>query len=222
MRRLAEGDLQLWYSRDPGEPTTVELLRQHVPPDAARPLLAAFDGVDRRLLEASDVLGKGPLTTLRRVVLPLSRAGLATAAVLTFAHTVGEFGVVLMIGGNIPGVTRVASIAVYDSVESLDYAAAHRLSAVLLVLAYYECPMLCDLVLNGLAQSLARVGFVPGRDYDAVTISIEAGSTAGWQGLVDLAIGIDEFGTCGPGGEVMASYGFTAEPEVERSYCSVP
>lgn len=102
-------------------------------PFAVQPLLAAFDGVDRRLLEASDVLGKGPLTTLRRVVLPLSRAGLATAAVLTFAHTVGEFGVVLMVGGNIPGETRTVSVAVYDSVQAFDYAAAGRTSAVLLV-----------------------------------------------------------------------------------------
>ena len=102
-------------------------------PFAVQPLLAAFQGVPRRLLEASDVLGRGPLATLLLVVLPLSRAGLATAAVLTFAHTVGEFGVVLMVGGNIPGETRTVSVSVYDSVQAFDYAAAGRTSAVLLV-----------------------------------------------------------------------------------------
>ena len=102
-------------------------------PFAVQPLLAAFAGVDRRLLEASEVLGRSRLSTLLRVVLPLSRAGLATACVLTFAHTVGEFGVVLMVGGNIPGETRTVSISVYDSVQSFDYASAGRTSAALLV-----------------------------------------------------------------------------------------
>ncbi len=102
-------------------------------PFAVQPLLAAFAGVDRRLLEASEVLGRTPLSTLLRVVLPLSRAGLATACVLTFAHTVGEFGVVLMVGGNIPGETRTVSISVYDSVQAFDYASAGRTSAALLV-----------------------------------------------------------------------------------------
>lgn len=101
-------------------------------PFAVQPLLTAFSGIDRRLLEASAVLGRGRPGTLLRVVLPLSRAGLATAAVLTFAHTVGEFGVVLMVGGNIPGETRTVSIAVYDSVQAFDYAAAGRTSLLLL------------------------------------------------------------------------------------------
>jgi molybdate transport system permease protein len=101
-------------------------------PFAVQPLLAAFQGVPRRFLEASDVLGRGPAATLVRVALPLSRAGLATAAVLTFAHTVGEFGVVLMVGGNIPGETRTVSISVYDSVQAFDYASAGRTSAALL------------------------------------------------------------------------------------------
>jgi molybdate transport system permease protein len=102
-------------------------------PFAVQPLLASFAGVDRRLLEASAVLGRGRAATLARVILPLSRAGLATAAVLTFAHTVGEFGVVLMVGGNIPGETRTVSISVYDSVQAFDYETAGRTSAVLLV-----------------------------------------------------------------------------------------
>ncbi|HSK27296.1 MAG TPA: molybdate ABC transporter permease subunit [Jiangellales bacterium] len=101
-------------------------------PFAVQPLLAAYGGVDRRLLEASAVLGRGWAATLLRVTLPLSRAGLATAAVLTFAHTVGEFGVVLMVGGNIPGETRTVSISVYDSVQAFDYEAAGRTSLLLL------------------------------------------------------------------------------------------
>ena len=102
-------------------------------PFAVQPLLAAFAGVDTRLREASAVLGRSRTATLLRVVLPLSRAGLATAAVLTFAHTVGEFGVVLMVGGNIEGQTRTVSISIYDSVQSFDYAAAGRTSLALLV-----------------------------------------------------------------------------------------
>ena len=102
-------------------------------PFAVQPLLAAFAGVDRRLLEASSVLGRSAGATLLRVVLPLSKAGLATAAVLTFAHTVGEFGVVLMVGGNIPGETRTVSISVYDSVQSFDYVTAGRTSLGLLL-----------------------------------------------------------------------------------------
>ncbi len=101
-------------------------------PFAVQPLLAAFAGVDPRLREASHILGRGELATVWRVVLPLSRAGLATAAVLTFAHTIGEFGVVLMIGGNIPGQTRTVSVSIYDSVQSFDYAAAGATSLVLL------------------------------------------------------------------------------------------
>jgi molybdate transport system permease protein len=101
-------------------------------PFAVQPLLAAFAGVDRRLLEASAVLGRGRVGTLGRVVLPLSAPGVATAVVLSFAHTVGEFGVVLMVGGNLPGQTRTASIAVYDRLQALDYASAGRTSLVLL------------------------------------------------------------------------------------------
>lgn len=101
-------------------------------PFAVQPLLAAFAGVDQRLLEASAVLGRSWPSTVLRVVLPLSKAGLATAAVLTFAHTVGEFGVVLMVGGNIPGETRTASISVYDSVQAFDGATAARTSLLLL------------------------------------------------------------------------------------------
>ena len=102
-------------------------------PFAVQPMMAGFASIDRRLLEASFVLGRTWPSTVARVVLPLSRAGLATAVVLTFAHTVGEFGVVLMVGGNIAGETRTASIAVYDAVQSFDDATAARMSLLLLV-----------------------------------------------------------------------------------------
>jgi molybdate transport system permease protein len=101
-------------------------------PFAVQPLLASFAGVDRRLVEASSVLGRGRAGTLVRVVLPLSGTGAATAAVLAFAHTMGEFGVVLMVGGNLPGRTRTASISVYDDVQAFDHAAAGRTSLALL------------------------------------------------------------------------------------------
>jgi len=102
-------------------------------PFAVQPMMAGFGGVDRRLIEAAFVLGRSWPGTVARVILPLSRAALATAVVLTFAHTVGEFGVVLMVGGNIPGETRTASIAVYDAVQSFDDATAARMSLLLLV-----------------------------------------------------------------------------------------
>ncbi|MBL9125938.1 MAG: molybdate ABC transporter permease subunit [Planctomycetaceae bacterium] len=93
-------------------------------PFAVRPFTAALARTDRRLVEASWCLGAGRLATFRRVTLPLSWPGLVAGLVLTFAHCVGEFGVVLMVGGNIPGVTRTLSIAIYDDVQALDYAAA--------------------------------------------------------------------------------------------------
>lgn len=105
-------------------------------PFAVRPFASAFAAVDRRLVEASWCLGVSRFATFRRVVLPLSWPGVLTGIVLTFAHTVGEFGVVLMVGGSIPGVTRTISIAIYDDVQALNYAAAHQTSLVLLVFAF--------------------------------------------------------------------------------------
>ena len=105
-------------------------------PFAVQPLQTAFQGVSRELLEAATTLGSSSLDQFMHIVLPLSRRGYLTAAVLTFAHTVGEFGIVLMIGGNIPGETRVASLALYESVETLDYGAAHQMAAVLLVFSF--------------------------------------------------------------------------------------
>jgi molybdate transport system permease protein len=102
-------------------------------PFAVRPFAAGFAGVDRKLIEASWCLGVSRLQTFFRTTLPLSWPGVLSGAVLTFAHAVGEFGVVLMVGGNIPGVTRTLSIAIYDDVQALDYASA-SLTALTLVL----------------------------------------------------------------------------------------
>jgi molybdate transport system permease protein len=95
-------------------------------------LQSAFDTIGRRSLEAAASLRAGPLDAFFSVIVPQARRGFLTACVLTFAHTIGEFGVVLMVGGNIPGETRVLSIAIYEHVETLNYAEAHRLSAGLL------------------------------------------------------------------------------------------
>ena len=105
-------------------------------PFAVQPFAAEFASVDRRLLEASWSLGISRPATFRRVVLPLSVRGLLTGIVLSFAHTLGEFGVVLMVGGNLPGVTRTVSISIYDAVQSLDYASAWRTSLVLLASSF--------------------------------------------------------------------------------------
>lgn len=105
-------------------------------PFAVQPLATAFESLGRRNLEAAWTLGASRLDAFFSVALPLSMRGYLGAAVLSFAHTLGEFGVVLMVGGNIPGETRVISIAIYDEVESLDYAAAHQLSGILLVFAF--------------------------------------------------------------------------------------
>jgi molybdate transport system permease protein len=104
-------------------------------PFAVQPLTAAFRGMDLGLLDAATVLGASPRTRFFRLVLPLNRRALIAAAALCFAHTIGEFGIVLMIGGNIPGQTRVLSIALFDQVESLHYGEAHITAALLLVAA---------------------------------------------------------------------------------------
>ncbi|MBI4568558.1 MAG: molybdate ABC transporter permease subunit [Planctomycetes bacterium] len=105
-------------------------------PFAVQPMAAAFAAVDRRLLETAATLGSSPAGAFWRVTLPLSKGGVAAAAALAFAHTVGEFGVVLMIGGNIPGTTRTISMAIYDDVQALDYAAAGRASLLLLLFSF--------------------------------------------------------------------------------------
>ncbi len=104
-------------------------------PFVVQPLQNAFEQLGRELPEAAATLGHGPLAVFFRMVLPNCRAGLVTATCLGFAHTVGEFGLVLMIGGNISGETRVASVALYDHAESLDLSRAHGLALTLLVLS---------------------------------------------------------------------------------------
>ena len=105
-------------------------------PFMVQPLQNAFESIGERPLEVAATLRASPLDTFFSVVLPLARPGFLTAGVLTFAHTVGEFGVVLMIGGNIPGVTRVASVQIYDHVEAMEYGDAHRLAAVMLAFSF--------------------------------------------------------------------------------------
>jgi molybdate transport system permease protein len=102
-------------------------------PFAVQPFASAFSQVDRSLLEASAVLGASRLRTAWRILLPLSINGIITGVVLSFAHTIGEFGVVVMVGGNLPGVTRTVSIAIYDDVQALDYARANATALVLVV-----------------------------------------------------------------------------------------
>jgi molybdate transport system permease protein len=105
-------------------------------PFAVQPFAASFSAVDRKLLAVSATLGASPLRTFFRIVLPLSLPGLITGIVLAFAHTMGEFGVVLMIGGNIPGVTRTVSIDIYDQVQASNYAAANATSLLLLIFCF--------------------------------------------------------------------------------------
>lgn len=105
-------------------------------PFVVQPLQTAFESIDRRAIEAAWTLGASRMRTFFTVALPRARRGVLTAVVLGFAHTLGEFGVVLMVGGNIRGETQVISIAIYEQVESMDYASAHILSAGLLVFSF--------------------------------------------------------------------------------------
>ena len=122
-------------------------------PFAVQPLVAGFAAVDRKLIAASALLGAPPMRTFLRVILPLSLRHLITAVVLSFAHTLGEFGVVLMVGGNIPGVTRTLSIAIYDNVQALDYASASQNALFLLIFSF---------VILSLVYALNRRAFVVG------------------------------------------------------------
>jgi molybdate transport system permease protein len=131
-----------WYTEIVGHPlpfTFQGLLLASVLyslPFAVQPFATAFDQVDRRLIEASWTLGISHVRTFVKLILPLSVTGIVTGAVLSFAHTLGEFGVVLMVGGNIEGVTRTVSIDIYDEVQALNYAAAGKTALFLLVLSY--------------------------------------------------------------------------------------
>jgi molybdate transport system permease protein len=105
-------------------------------PFAVQPLVASFEALDRRLLDAAAILGAGRWRTFFRIVVPLAWPGLITAVVLSFAHTLGEFGVVLMVGGNLPGITRTISIDIYDRVQALDYPGAHQTALLLLLISF--------------------------------------------------------------------------------------
>jgi molybdate transport system permease protein len=105
-------------------------------PFAVQPFAASFAGVDSRLLSASATLGASRWRTFLRIILPLSMTGVVTGAALSFAHTLGEFGLVLMLGGNIPGVTRTVSIDIYDKVQAVDYAGANQTALLLLAVSF--------------------------------------------------------------------------------------
>jgi molybdate transport system permease protein len=105
-------------------------------PFAIRPFAAGFSSVDRKLIEASWCLGVSRLSTFRRITFPLSWPAILTGIVLTFAHTIGEFGVVLMLGGDIAGKTRTLSVSIFDSVQAMDYSAAGRTSLALVVFSF--------------------------------------------------------------------------------------
>ena len=122
-------------------------------PFAVQPLKAAFARIDRRILENAAVLGLSPLAIFARVIVPNSLAGFAAAAILVFLHTMGEFGVILMVGGSIPGETRVASIAIYEAVEAMRYRDAWIMSVVLALMSF---------------TFLIVVNRITGRDADAI------------------------------------------------------
>lgn len=105
-------------------------------PFMVQPLQTAFESIGDRPLEVAATLRASPLDAFFTVAVPLALPGFLTACTLSFAHTVGEFGVILMIGGNLPGVTRVASVQIYDHVQALEYAQAHRLAAVMLIFSF--------------------------------------------------------------------------------------
>lgn len=106
-------------------------------PFAVQPFTSALAAVDRGLVEAAWCLGASPWRTFFRVIVPLARPGILTGVILSFAHTMGEFGVVLMVGGNLPGATRTVSISIYDDVQALEYGRAGRTAAVLLALSFF-------------------------------------------------------------------------------------
>lgn len=105
-------------------------------PFAVQPFAAAFAAVDRSLIESAWCLGASKWKTFARIVVPLARPGIVAGAVLSFAHTIGEFGVVLMVGGNLPGRTRTVSVSIYDDVQAFDYARAGRTAALLLMFSF--------------------------------------------------------------------------------------
>ncbi len=105
-------------------------------PFMVQPLQSGFESISKNMIEASYICGKGKIKTLLKVALPNIKPALLTAIIVTFAHTVGEFGVVLMVGGSIPGETKVASVAIYEMVEIMDYKTAHIYSAIMVIISF--------------------------------------------------------------------------------------
>jgi molybdate transport system permease protein len=105
-------------------------------PFAVQPLVTSFESLDRRVLDASSMLGASRMRSFFRIILPLAWPGVVTGVVLSFAHTLGEFGVVLMVGGNLEGITRTVSIDIYDRVQALDYAGANQTALFLLIVSF--------------------------------------------------------------------------------------
>ena len=105
-------------------------------PFMVQPLQSGFESLNKNMLEASYIAGKSQIVTIFRVALPNIKPALLTATIITFAHTVGEFGVVLMVGGNIPNETKVASVAIYEMVETMDYSSAHIYSAIMVIISF--------------------------------------------------------------------------------------
>jgi molybdate transport system permease protein len=127
-------------------------------PFAVQPFAASFSGIDNKLLAASATLGASSARTFRRVIVPLSMPGLITGVTLAFAHTMGEFGVVLMVGGNIPGVTRTISISIYDQVQASDYASANGMALLLLAFCFVTLAVVYGLNHTARSRRLMNVG----------------------------------------------------------------
>ncbi|HLT80294.1 MAG TPA: molybdate ABC transporter permease subunit [Cyclobacteriaceae bacterium] len=125
-------------------------------PFMVQPIQSGFQQLPRSLMEASYTLGKGKMTTLLRVLLPNARMAIVTGCILAFAHTIGEFGVVLMVGGNIPGETRVISIAIYDEVEAMNYESAGIYSAILLAFSFIVLTVVYLINFNQRAKAEVR------------------------------------------------------------------
>jgi len=126
-------------------------------PFVVQPIQNAVEAIGKKPLEAAATLHSKPLDTFFHVILPLAKPGFISAAILGFAHTVGEFGIVLMIGGNIPTETQVVSIQIYDKVEALEYAGAHRLSAIMLGFSFIALLLLYSFQKRGIAAKF-RIG----------------------------------------------------------------
>ncbi len=123
-------------------------------PFMVQPLQSGFESLNKNMLEASFISGKGKIETILKIALPNIKPALLTAIIVTFAHTVGEFGVVLMVGGSIPGDTKVASVAIYEFVEIMDYDSAHIYSAIMVIMSFVV--LLSVYIFNG---KMKKVGF---------------------------------------------------------------